>query len=72
MTDEPQQQLRQLEFERDYAESQVGKLFVQNQHLQQTLEQTTQRLNAICEHHGIDPQTGERWQDLPPLKEAKA
>jgi hypothetical protein len=60
MTNELQQQLRQLEFERDYAEAQVGKLFVQNQHLQQTLDRTMARFNAICEQHGIDPQSGEK------------
>lgn len=61
---DPQQQIRQLEFEREFAEGQAGKLYIQNQHMQQTIE----RLVAMLQQHGIDPQTGERRQGLPPLK----
>lgn len=53
---DPQQQIRQLEFEREYAEAQAGKLYIQNQHMQQTIE----RLVAILAQHRIDPNTGEQ------------
>jgi hypothetical protein len=56
MSEQLQQQIRQLEFEREYAESQCGKLYVQNQHMQQTIE----RLVAVLAEHRIDPSTGEQ------------
>lgn len=58
----PEQQSQQLQFERDYAEAQVGRLYVQNQHQQQTIE----RLLTVLTRHGIDPQTGEKRQEEPP------
>lgn len=55
MSADPAQRIRQLEFERDYAEALTGRLYVQNQHMQETL----QRLGMILQRYGIDPNTGE-------------
>lgn len=56
MSADPAQRIRQLEFERDYAEAHVGRLYVQNQHQAEALT----RLAEILQRHDIDPQTGEQ------------
>jgi hypothetical protein len=54
-----EQQAKQLQFERDYAEAQVGRLFVQGQHQQEMIE----RLMMILQSHNINPQTGEKMEE---------
>lgn len=58
MTDEAEHKVRQAEFERNFAEAHCGRLFLQNQHQQEMIE----KLAAICQRHGIDPNTGEKTE----------